>query len=281
MNIKHLPTNELSLHKQASSLPTICRESGEFGAMLATARELGTLPEPIKVNNFRIIVGAEFLEVARDLGMVTVPCVEVSADDLHATILASLLARRHYTKGQLAFLALPHLQPAIDESKKRRLDNLKKGLTPDCALSAQSGISGAKTAGELAEELGISRRLFTYAAQLHREFAADATIRERFESLILEQDEDGAIMGLGSVVAGIAGYKSTKNITPMIQPELLIWRDRIEKMFTAKRWAGWDNTAPETREQLATAFVRSLRDTCPVEIITAVESSLTPARKRA
>ncbi len=283
MQIKQLPTTELSLHSVARGLPRLDVDSPEFAVILASVKALG-LPEPLKVNQFRIITGHDLWEAAKQLGLATVPCVEVEGHDLHQTILSSLLARRHFTKGQLAYLAFPHLDGALAEAKKRRLANLKKGLDssqvveiPERALSAHSG----NTAADLAKTLGISMRLFTYAAQIHREFAADGALREKFEPCILDQEEDGAAMGLGAVIAGIAGYKTTKNVTPMYQPELLIWQDRVGKIFSPKRWLGWDRTSQETRVQIAEAFARNLRDTCPAEILAAVEIKIWSANQPA
>jgi hypothetical protein len=281
-NLKHLPTTELTLHAAASRLPRMADDAPEFAALLIHIAEHG-ITEPIKVNQFRVVVGVDTWEAAKQLGIKSVPCVEIGPDEIFGHLSAALLARQHYTKGQIAYLATPLLEPLLDASRKRRAANVAtrmsksgKGQNPDSALSALSSPSLskfalAKTAEQLAEALGISRRLFFFAAAIHRDFAADPGLRARFEPAILEQGEDGAAMGLGAVVAGIAGHKATKGITPHQQPELQLWGDKVSKWFDPRKWAGWDKITPETQQAVAEKFASELLAATPPEVIERIE----------
>ena len=280
-NLKHLPTTELTLHAAASRLPRMADDAPEFAALLIHIAEHG-ITEPIKVNQFRVVVGVDTWEAAKQLGIKSVPCVEIGPDEIFGHLSAALTARKHYTKGQIAYLALPLLEPLMDAARRRQLAALKqgsKGSNPRSALNAlrENGnpalakFAMAKTAEQLAEALGISRRLFFFAAAIHRDFAADPSLRARFEPAILEQGEDGAPTGLGAVVAGIAGHKATKGITPHQQPELQLWGDKVSKWFDPRKWAGWDKITPETQQAVAEKFASELLAATPPEVIEHIE----------
>lgn len=286
------PTHELTLHPSRNLLPGVDTQSDTFKALLnliatggfaATGRHIVT-------HSCRIIEGADLWEAAKLIGLVAVETVEVAAEHIESVMLAGLVAREHYTKGQIAFLVYPLLQPMFDRVKSRKLANLKKGSNssqvleiPDPALSAGSGnpaatlfgigadkLTKATTIPQVADALGISERLFRMAGQLHKEFAADPDLAAQFIPQILAQDESGAAFGLGGIIAGIAGRKATKDITPIISPELDLWGERITKWTAPARWAGWDKLTPEHREAVSTRTAEELLKTSPEEVIAAI-----------
>jgi len=139
----------------------------------------------------------------------------------------------------VAYLAFPHLKPAFEIARLQKLEKLAK--TP-ANLVVHSCTTSAKTVEELAEDVGICRRLLMEAQAVHKLFAErtkyafaveggpqdgdvqDLTLKEYFEPRILRapiggEHEQTRPMGLGAVIAGAATVKehrkgvfsSTKN----------------------------------------------------------------------
>ncbi len=118
----------------------------------------------------------------------------------------------------------------------------------------------AKTAEELAANLGVSRRLFFYAKQLHDEIAKDADLQPDIEEAVFIHES-----GLGAIIAGLAGRKATKGKErpPSRQLDLFVggWAS------VAKRFRYWDefdaserNTALSRIEDLLAETPEDLRD---------------------
>ena len=115
------------------------------------------------------------------------------------------------------------------------------------------------------------------AGQIHKAFAdtSDTEItgemlRTKFEPLILEQDENGHSFGLGAILAGIAGYRSTKGVRVVPAPALTLWEERIEKMFAPSRFNGWEKIEPATRAALTEKFRTEFLAVVPDELQAAV-----------
>jgi hypothetical protein len=294
-NLTHLPTSEITIHPIAHRLPAPAADAPEFLALLAIWGETGTQPRPIRVNSFRAVADLDVLAAAKALGKVTVETIEVERLDIPLATISDLVARKHYTKSQIAYLAYPILSPVLEASKKRRVENLKKGVelrksaqtleNPDPALIA---LSGAKTLEQLAEVFGVSARFMQYAAQIHRAFdapgdedIADGELRAKFEPLILEQDEAGHSTGLGAIVAGIGGYKATRGQTFVPAPQMTLWEERIEKMLAPSKFKGWDKLDALIREKAAQRFAAELFKVAPDEIQTAVLAAARQSARRA
>ena len=295
MQTRYLPTTEITLHPITARMPAVNPESAEFRALVAMIAETGTVPRPVPVNGFRAVAELDVLAAAKQLGMVTVPTVEIPVLDIPLVAIADLVTRKHRTKSQIAYLAYPVLAAILDASKKRRVENLKKGLQapkssqvvdfPDPALRAASG---NRTLEELAATLGISDRLLRYAAQIHSAFDAPADeqlaegeLRALFEPRILEQDENGHSAGLGAIVAGIAGYKSTKGQTVIPAPQLTLWEERIERLFSPVKFNGWDRLDDATREAARQKFAAEFYRVVPEDLQSAVLAQLTTRNRRA
>ena len=283
MQIQHLPTTEITLHPTAASLPKPDVDSPQFRALCATILEVG-IPRPIPVNGFRAVAELDVLAAARHLGFINVPTVAVEKDDVRTFIVGWLAARNHYTKSQVAYLILPFVAGIIEEAKARRVANLKRGLNAKQTLSAPTespnatgAFSGCKTMEQVADAVGISRKFLQYAQAIHKAFSdtTDAEItgemlREKFEPLILEQDENGHSCGLGAILAGIAGYRAQKGQTVIPAPQLTLWEERIEKMFAPSRFNGWEKIEPATRAALTEKFRTEFHNVVPDELQAAV-----------
>jgi hypothetical protein len=238
------------------------------------------------------------------LGVEQVAVVQVPESDINTALLACLLARPHYTKGQRAYLAYPFLEAFIEESKARRAANLLKGtqkpaILPDNASSADSGkrVDSSEAASSAdsdkrvfmpvyqftgtmeaaAEKLGVSVRLLQTARDIHKLFAdpeKGAKLREKFEPEILATDENGAVKGLGALLAGITSSAATKGGSVNYHDPALVWDNRIGKIFPDSRFAGWDRAPEDVRIAASKKFADELMLKAPAEIIATLSEKL-------
>jgi hypothetical protein len=197
--VESKPVSELSVHPEAQRLPEWPTDHPRFKAFTDDVRRRG-IQQPILIDHEgRILDGRMRLRAAKQLRIDELMCV-VIADDVINAILQSLLQRRHYTRGALAYLAFPLLADAFDEARRRRLENLKN---TNVSSKSTDGLR-AKTVEDFAQMLGISRSLLFQAQQLHRRFESDPELRAEFEPAILEEEK-----GLGGILAGTAGKLAT------------------------------------------------------------------------
>ena len=279
MQIQHLPTTEITIHPTAAILPKPDVESPQFKALCATILEVG-IPRPIPVNGFRAVAELDVLAAARHLGFVTIPTTEVDKHDVRTFITGWIVGRNHYTKSQIAYLVFPFVAGILDESKARRVANLKAGMAGKQTLPAtadspngRTPFRDCKTMEDVASAAGISRKLLSFAASIHKSFDAptpegfeDGQIKSVWEPRILSQGENGESCWLGHIVAGIAGYISTKGQPVEVAPVEDNWFERFDKMCSPMRWSGWDRLPEAKRAQLAETFWKKLLETLPEEI---------------
>jgi hypothetical protein len=252
MNPVFHPTRELVLHPAVKHIPMLPADSADAQAITNSLRIQGFLA-PLKLHKGRVcdLDDRERLRAAVELGIEQVPCVEVCEGDLHTIILHGLVARTHYTKSAIAYLAFPHLEKALAESKARQYENLRRGTK---RRPGETPLTEAKTAEELAEQLGISRRLFFSARNVHGHFAKSPELREKFERLILHGEPNADDIdtrrpySLARVIQGIAGWESAQNGKPSRRDELLRWNEKVKAFGDPRKWKGWEEAAPETRE---------------------------------
>jgi hypothetical protein len=130
-----------------------------------------------------------------------VPLIEISKADAEKIIEASVIGRRHWTKGQRAWLGVMQ-HPEVCEAAEGRPKN-----------SDSVGVS--LTATSLASRLGVSADIVSQAVQLYRLFFAPgektgspAAIEAAARKVKYEHRIWGGA-GLGGVLAGIAGGDAT------------------------------------------------------------------------
>lgn len=197
------PTNTLRVHPSLSALPQWADDDPRFYALCDDVAASGVI-EPIKITETgEIVDGRHRWRAAKRMTLPTVPVVVVAADQVVSMAISTLLARRHFTRGQLAYVAYPLFAPACAEAKRRRIDNLKNGNVSRSPTECE--IDPPKTADSLAERLGVCRNIFDQAAKLHRKFEKNEALRQEWEPKIMSDDPPG----LGAVLAGIAGQETT------------------------------------------------------------------------
>ena len=226
--------------------------------------------QPLLVDSeMQILDGRRRWELALELGLEVE--VTVCEDSPMMAILGSLTQRRHMTKGQLAYTAYPLLRPALEEAKQRKLDALKQG---DKVPVVDSIDYGRGTVEDLARSLGFGRDLIFQAKQLHESCGSDDELRAQVEISLFH---DG--VGLGALLAGIAGRSATKGKERA--PEQLFFGAlkayKAAATFT-DRWSRLelysDTNLITTREELRLNFSK-----LPDEAVDEMESAIRQIRR--
>lgn len=197
MKIENKNPRDLKPHPRIKNLHRWKPKDERFLNMVAEVLEIG-IKQPLQINNGHVVDGELRRLVAVKAGIDSVPTVEVPDDQVSAIICGSVCNRRHYTKGQRAFMLAGELESAFEEGLKRRAEAGKSG-----------GINGSPvhSADVLAEKYGISARILEQARKVHKIFAEDQEYGERVEPQIFDEDKP---TGLGAVIAGYGGKASTK-----------------------------------------------------------------------
>jgi hypothetical protein len=202
--VVHRSPDELRPHPM-NSMPRWNQDSDAWLAFVEDIRQHG-IRVPLQVTARNEVVDGETRRLASvALGLAQVPCVIVSDEEVTECFMRELLHRRNLTKGQRAYLALPHLDELVEVSRRRRAKNVQK--PQHFSIVDQSTIE-AETSELIARRFGFSRDLFFQAKRLHEAFAAEPDLRDEFEPKILDLDDP---IGLGACLAGIAGRRSTKD----------------------------------------------------------------------
>lgn len=197
-----------------------------------------------------------------------VACEVVAESAVPGLIRASFLHRRHYTKGQRAYLCVP-LFEAEFKAAEERIEAGQFGVTPTAAHSVRSRAERVRTLDECALEIGVSKRVLQQAKELHDLFAdypeprllgvgaeqVEATFHDYFEAALLREEDPEApqtrSMSLGGAIKGIKQVlemekKGGKAAHPGGRPkdadkQLRLFEDVLETAALRFRyWQDWD-----------------------------------------
>lgn len=224
------PQHLKHLHPALKHVPALPESSDEFLAIAAGLKKAGFI-RPILIDQEERIIDDHSRTLwlaAKRWQLKEVPVQVCDSADAPLLLLNSLAHHRHLSKSAIAYLAVPHLQPALDAARLKKLENLRKGQ--EISERTLSGLSGndssAQTKEELAVELGISRTLLNLAIEVRKSFedkkpytfnivggskdgsSATMTLKEWFEPKLLQpfvggEHEQNRPMGLGGIKAGI------------------------------------------------------------------------------
>ncbi len=160
--------------------------------------------EPIKAyregRKWIMADGRHRLEWADARTLTKLPLIEITKAQATAIIEATVMGRRHWTKGQRAYLGVK-LHPQVCDAGAHRPKNADS--------------VGVNNSTELAKRLGISQDIVLQACQLFRAFYAPGSKPdsvEAIEAASLKEQYEMSIWaghGLGAVLAGIEGGKAT------------------------------------------------------------------------
>ena len=210
-------------------VPELPEGSEEFLALAAGVKRAGFI-RPILIDHEERVIddhSRSLLRVALRWQFTEVPVKVCGSADAPMLLIHSLAHVRHLSKSAIAYLAVPQLQPAIDASRLRRLENLRKN--PDIAENLSVG-DRDQTVPELASELGVSHYMLEMAISVRKAFedkkvysfnvqggskdgsVQECTLKEWFEPRLLQayvggEHEQNRPMGLGGILAGITAVR--------------------------------------------------------------------------
>lgn len=242
--------HDLSPHPLLKHIPPPERDAPEVCACADTIRERDGLTLPLVVDETNRILTDESRLRWMAACRMQLPQVEVIVrpSQLAAVIILECLQHRpHFTKSAKAYVAIPLLKPAFEAARAWRVENLKKGPVSPSVYSVDYGA----TWQDFSTRLGFSRALLGFAKEVHDAFEADRkpypftieggpedgqvqmmTLRDYFEPRIFREmtggeHEQHRPMGLGAVLAGIAGIRSTKDKKKHHPEQLDLFRDGL------------------------------------------------------
>lgn len=187
--------------------------------------------------------------LAKDLK--TVPVRVVTEEEGRALLESTVIGRRHWTKGQRAWLAVT-LNPAVAGNTKGRPGK-----------SHSVGI----TADQLASRFGVSGALIEQAVSIKRAFDQLPTLREKHEPGIWIGH------GLGAVLAGIPGATTTED-----KPKKSIsWTTMQGPLATlsnvARKFESWTPDEKECARDALTQWLAGLPEDFRLTLTEAVAQS--------
>lgn len=201
------PTVALTIHPALKDLPEWADDDPQFEVFCRDIHERG-FDYPLKVTaKNQVVDGRHRLRAAKRLKLETVPVDVVQDKDVPRLVLHYINQRRHYSKGALAYMAVPLLH----------------GTTQSQELFASG--------------FGISRALLQQAIEVRQIFSDNGKPGEEYRTDVEPRILSGEV-GLGAVIAGWAGRQATKGLAKKQTTQLQLW-DRSLSTFQ-KRFASWD-----------------------------------------
>jgi hypothetical protein len=288
-NTTHMDPRELKLHPMKSRAPRRAKDDPTLGPLIEDVRARGIQAPLICVEPDLIVDGEDRWIAARRLHMTEVPVTFCRADEVASVILSSL-TRKHFSKGALAYVLFPIIEPAFNESKERRLRNLRRGQqAPESTLGVLSGT----TVEEFAERIGLSRMLLFQAKEVRAEFDKDTaryefqdepkpmTLREYYEPRLLSYGEDKPL-GLGAILAGIAGLRATGGKHRPDPKQLELFESALDTLKTRfSYWKRFDEAARSKCREVIRSTVAAMPQDLRDELAAAIKSFRTGTRKGA
>ena len=199
-----LPVELIAYHPMLESLPGLWADSSPEMAGLVEDVEAHGIHEPlIVVQGFSeetifLIDGRHRLRAAQMAGLESVPVVFREEADAADIILSTLVHRRHYLKGALAYLSYP----IVSEKLKGRGGNGSNQHRIKEQLPIQSALP---TLDSVAATLGLSSDTLLQARGVHDMFRRSPSLRAEYEPRILAGE-----IGLGACLAGLRSKESTE-----------------------------------------------------------------------
>ena len=220
--------HDLRPHGLIKGLPRWDRDDPHWLGFVNDIREHGVL-HPLLITQGNVVVDGESRrQGAIAAGLDDVPVELVDDREAHTIIFREMLLRRNLTKGAMAYLVVRTgiLDGAFQEACQRQKLALKKGQ-----LSRNDSVDYG-TVEDSAARMGISRDLLFQAKKVLAIFADDDAYRVDIEPKIIAGE-----VGLGAVIAGYAGRKTTAGVDRIDRPQEILFRTGLRTLFLrAWRW---------------------------------------------
>jgi hypothetical protein len=112
--------DQLAIHPLAKDMPMLPADAPEMVSLVASIELHGLERQPLVIDGRdRIMDGRHRCAAAKRAGLETVPCIVRAEEEAGSIIIDSLAARRHLTKGALAYVSWPLLDEAAKERAPR------------------------------------------------------------------------------------------------------------------------------------------------------------------
>lgn len=246
-----VPITSLRTHRLLVHLPALPTDSTEYRNLAADVAARG-IDQPLIVcrtedgaedeGSYYVLDGRHRHAAALDAGLATVPVIIRDEADAEGIVLGALVQRRHYTKSALVYAVWPWFAP---RTHRKGGDRRSKKSNPND--------SGLIPMGEIADRLGVSEDLVTFAKQAHELFAERPDLRAKFEPAILAGE-----LALNRLPGAVAGRDSTigrERATP--EPQQLLFQG-FDLLKT--RFGRWEKIAESERTALSAEWVRTVYD---------------------
>ena len=267
--LKLTPDTQVRPHSIIKHIPTWSDEDPRYVALRESVHRNGIV-DAIKMTASHQIIDPDSREryrAAQAWQLTEIPVQIVPDDQVATTALDTLLHRRHLTKGQRAYLAVPLIEFAFEEGKRKKIQNLQKGQQiPESALNALSG----KTSVALAESLGVGSRLLEMARKLHNIYAENPEYRDQTEVMLLADTDGGEQadkrpMSLHGAIAGFAGKVAPQDHRNENNRQMLLFEDGLNTL--RKRLSYWDMVRQNpTKRSEATREIESIVEQMPDDL---------------
>ncbi|HXG49356.1 MAG TPA: ParB N-terminal domain-containing protein [Methylomirabilota bacterium] len=268
-DLQHRDPSELTVHPLCRTLHQWENGDQSFIDLVENIRERG-IDQPILIDaENRILDGRHRWRAAKRLQLEQVPVIVHDGAEAASVILASITHRRHYTKGQLAFILVDLFAPAFEEGKRRRLQHLKRGDAQAAPLPP-----APKTTEELAERYGVSEGLLKQARAIHKAFAEHPEWEAQDKPRIFDPENPA---GLGAIIAGFAGRQATKGKARPESDQLELFTGGLDSL--AKRFRYWTDF-DDAQKREAVEKVRDWVSRMPDDLCAEVEAAIKARRKR-
>lgn len=202
----HLPVDSIEYHALLADLPGLWPDdSPEMQGLIEDVRARG-VDEPLIVAEgedgaYLLIDGRHRLRASQLADLLEVPVVVREEAEAADIILGTLVHRRHYLKGALAYLSYPVIAfQQMAHGGNRR---------------SKSTESTLKSAEEICARLGFGRDLYFQAKGVHDFFRRQPQLKGEYEPRILSGE-----IGLGACLAGLSGKEATERQKRQDRPPL-------------------------------------------------------------
>lgn len=255
----------LVIHPVCKLTPELQENDAAFLAIVDSIRENGILHPLIIDPENRILDGRHRWRAAKRLRLDQVPTITVDKSNAATVVLNTLMERRHFTKGALAYVAYPLLKDAWDESVQRKMEALKKGQKSESTQYTTGKIE------DFADFLGISRPTLFQAQTLFKSFQEHPELRAEFEPKILSGE-----VGLGAAIAGIGGRMATKDQARPQAREVQLFLQGLDTVH--KRFSYWTKFSEVEKREASIVLRRTVLD-MPEELRKEMARALKEAEK--
>jgi hypothetical protein len=257
------PLHTLTFHPLVAGLPGLIDEaSPQFAALVDDIAERGIDQPLICVPGEAgplVIDGRNRFRAASLANLDEVPISLRDESETLGIILATLVHRRHYGKGALAYLAYP----LTAQQRRGKVGGNGANQHRREQLSIQSTI----TLDEIAARLGFARDLFYQAAKVHEAFERRPDLRAQFEPRILAGE-----VGLGACVAGIASSEATTGATRVDRTPFTLIKSTFEAL-RGRVTRGWEQLDRSVQHAIAEEAAETIA-AMPPEVQAAVARTL-------